>query len=262
MRNACDPRSRYACWLVESEEFNFVIQHRPGASNLHADPLSRMPTVHSLFCDGQLSLLEFQNCQQSDPVLGIPINDLQRDKKNENNPAVHGWSGKRDFLTLGKEDGLLYLRYKVGKRHVYQLVVPAVLIPAILSLKHDNAGHMGPEKTTNLIRQRLQPTHGENLTGPPTVVPSTVSPALSVSMPPPSSQVKDNANPEDAASALHQSGQLEDSVTREDTPSRDTQTRALLCPLTDIAAPSVPTAQGSVPNLCRPPQGLGTEPFG
>lgn len=110
--------------------------------------------------------------------------------------------------------------------------------------------------------ERLQPTHGENLTGPPTVVPSTVSPALSVSMPPPSSQVKDNANPEDAASALHQSGQLEDSVTREDTPSRDTQTRALLCPLTDIAAPSVPTAQGSVPNLCRPPQGLGTEPFG
>lgn len=153
LRNACDPRSRYACWLVESEEFNFVIQHRPGASNLHADPLSRMPTVHSLFCDGQLSLLEFQNCQQSDPVLGIPINDLQRDKKNENNPAVHGWSGKRDFLTLGKEDGLLYLRYKVGKRHVYQLVVPAVLIPAILSLKHDNAGHMGPEKTTNLIRR-------------------------------------------------------------------------------------------------------------
>ena len=77
---------------------------------------------------------------------------------NENNPAVHGWSGKRDFLILGKEDGLLYLRYKVGKHHVNQLVVPAVLVPAVLSLKHDNAGHMGPEKTTNLIRREY---HGQ-----------------------------------------------------------------------------------------------------
>lgn len=91
-------------------------------------------------------------------MLAILINDLQRVNKNKNNPAVHGWSGKRDFLTLGKEDGLLYLRYNVGKRHVNQLVVPAVLIPAVLSLKHDKAGHMGPEKTTNLI---LLVEHGQ-----------------------------------------------------------------------------------------------------
>ena len=66
---------------------------------------------------------------------------------------MHEWSSKRDFLTLGKEDGLLYIRYKVGKRHVNQLVVPAVLIQAVLNLKHDHAGHIGAEKTTSLIRR-------------------------------------------------------------------------------------------------------------
>ena len=86
-------------------------------------------------------------------MLGTLIRDLQSGRKNVNNPAVHGWSSKRDFLTLGKEDGLLYIRYKVVKRHVNQLVVPAVLIPAVLNLKHDHAGHMGAEKTTSLIRR-------------------------------------------------------------------------------------------------------------
>ena len=153
LRSARDPRGRYARWLEESEEFDFVIRHRPGASNRHADALCRTPTVHSLFCDGQLSLQEFQTCQQSDPVLGTLIRDLQSGRKNVNNPAVHGWSSKHDFLTLGKEDGLLYIRYKVGKWHVNQLVVPAVLIPAVVNLKHDHAGHMGAEKTTSLIRR-------------------------------------------------------------------------------------------------------------
>ena len=60
---------------------------------------------------------------------------------------MHGWSSKCDFLTLGKEDGLLYIRYKVGKHQVNQPVVPAVLIP----YKHDHAGQMGAEKTTSLI---------------------------------------------------------------------------------------------------------------
>lgn len=46
-----------------------------------------------------------------------------------------------------------YIRYKVSKRHVNQLVVPAILIPSILNLKHDHAGHMGADKTTGLIRR-------------------------------------------------------------------------------------------------------------
>ena len=68
--NARDHRGHSARWLEESEEFDFVILHRPGARlNPHAEALSRAPTAHSLFCDGHLSLQEFQTRHQSDPVL-------------------------------------------------------------------------------------------------------------------------------------------------------------------------------------------------
>ena len=62
------------------------------------------------------------------------------------------WSTKRDFLSLGKDDGLLYVRYKIGKDLVNQVVFPDALIPFVLRLKYDNAGHMAAEKTSSLIR--------------------------------------------------------------------------------------------------------------
>ena len=37
LRNTRDPRGHYAHWLEESEEFDFVIKHRPGVTNIHAD---------------------------------------------------------------------------------------------------------------------------------------------------------------------------------------------------------------------------------
>lgn len=63
------------------------------------------------------------------------------------------WLKKRPFLSIGKDDGLLYYRYKVGKHHVNQLVVPQALVPLFLRLKHDNASYMAAEKTTSLIRR-------------------------------------------------------------------------------------------------------------
>lgn len=57
-----------------------------------------------------------------------------------------------------------------------------------------NTYHIKHAKTfrKRLLRhrpERLRPTHGENPTGPPTVVPITVSPGPTVSVPHPSSQV-------------------------------------------------------------------------
>ena len=88
-------------------------------------------------------------------MLGILINELQsgcRKFPNTNPAAVRQLSTKRDFLSLGMDDGLLSVQYKIGKHLVNQLVVPDALIPFVLCLKHDNAGHMAVEKTTSLIR--------------------------------------------------------------------------------------------------------------
>ena len=61
----------------------------------------------------------------------------------------------RKFLTVTKEDGLLQIRYSTGKRIVNQVVVPKALVPNVLRLKHDDAGHMGTVKTINLIRRDI-----------------------------------------------------------------------------------------------------------
>ena len=93
--------------------------------------------------------------QQSDPVLGVVINAVKKRGINIplTDPVLRQWSKKRKFLTVGKEDGLLNIRYRIGKRVVNQLVVPTALIPNVLRLKHDEAGHMGAAKTTKLIRR-------------------------------------------------------------------------------------------------------------
>ena len=62
LRNTRDPRDRYARWLEETEEFDFVVRHRAGVTNSHADALSRIPKVHSVR-DGQLTPQEFLEYQ-------------------------------------------------------------------------------------------------------------------------------------------------------------------------------------------------------
>ena len=88
-------------------------------------------------------------------MLGVLINTMRggRNQFLDTTPVMRRRLNKRRFLSLGKEDGLLYNHYKVGKHLVNQLVVPEALVPFVLHLKHDNAGHMAAEKTTNLIRR-------------------------------------------------------------------------------------------------------------
>ena len=65
-----------ARWLEETEEFDFVVHHRAGVTNSHADALSRIPKVLSLRV-GQFTLQEFQAYQQADPVLGVVLHALK-----------------------------------------------------------------------------------------------------------------------------------------------------------------------------------------
>ena len=77
LRKTRDPQGRYARWLEESEEFEFVIKHRPGVTNSHADALSQMPGVNALMHDDLFSLEEIRKLQQADPVLGVLINMMR-----------------------------------------------------------------------------------------------------------------------------------------------------------------------------------------
>ena len=114
-----------------------------------------MPLVNHMFRDGQFDIEEFKQLQQADPVLSTVISKLKLGHSQimSTNPEVQRWERKPEYLFLDDRDGLLYMQYKVGKRRVNQLVVPNALVPQVLILKHDNAGHMAAHKTTKLVQR-------------------------------------------------------------------------------------------------------------
>ena len=83
--------------------------------------------------------------QQADPEIGDIFDSVKR-----------GDTGGKcaDYVM---EDGVLYRVAKPVRwdnLHHLQLVVPRLLIPGILFMMHDRHGHMGVDKTHDLIRQR------------------------------------------------------------------------------------------------------------
>ena len=150
-----DPRGRYARWIEEFEEFDFEVRYRPGTENPHADALSHVPLVNHVSRDGHFDIEEFKQLQQADPVLSTVISKLKQGHSQimSTNPEVQRWDRKREYLFLDGRNGLLYMQHKVGKRCVNQLVVPNALVPQVLILKHDNAGHMAAHKTTKLVQR-------------------------------------------------------------------------------------------------------------
>ena len=100
LRNTRDPRGRYARWLEETEEFDFVVHHIAGVTNSHADALSHIPKVYSVR-DGQFTPQEFLEYQRADPVLGVVLHALKTRRFNipTQDNVLRQWQKKRKFLT-------------------------------------------------------------------------------------------------------------------------------------------------------------------
>ncbi len=61
----------------------------------------------------------------------------------------------REWKRLELKDGILYRKRAVGDCTTYQLVLPPDLRAMIMESLHDNMGHMGIERTLDLIRSRF-----------------------------------------------------------------------------------------------------------
>ena len=58
-----------------------------------------------------------------------------------------------EFDMLVLTDGVLYRKQQKEDQEVYQLVLPQEYRKTILQGLHDNAGHLGIEKTLNFVRE-------------------------------------------------------------------------------------------------------------
>ena len=90
--------------------------------------------------------------QAEDPVLSQVIRQLRVGEgwRQPRNADVRLWTRRRECLFLDEAE-ILYIKFRKGRKILKQLLVLESLVPEVLQLKHDEAGHMSAAKTKKLI---------------------------------------------------------------------------------------------------------------
>lgn len=103
-----------------------------------------------------INIKELKLAQENDPVIGRVMEWKRKEQrpsrteKKQETRGVQSLLNKWNELKL-TETGLLYRYTKTRK----QLVLPTKYIPLVLTELHNEMGHIGVDKTTDLIRQRF-----------------------------------------------------------------------------------------------------------
>lgn len=181
-------------WVSQLALFNYDIKYRPGAANRNADALSRLPlpsadqpviALPGITVPKSILMQErppglSPQVVESSTVDAVPARnkaDLRALQATDlciktflqfwvqgQRPTVAELKGMpRDVQQLVKQwprvrevDGVLYRTVQVppSRELVWQLLLPKELRVEVLTSLHDNHGHQGVERTTDLIRQR------------------------------------------------------------------------------------------------------------
>ncbi|KAL0186021.1 hypothetical protein M9458_017691, partial [Cirrhinus mrigala] len=127
-------------WAAQLAVFDFEIRYKAGKSNSNADALSRQPPADS---DGVGQLL---------PATVVPASVQQAAGVEQHwaTQAVLKWD------RLVECEGVLYRRifHPDGREEIFQVLWPSVLREEILRWLHQEHGHQGIERTTELVCQR------------------------------------------------------------------------------------------------------------
>ncbi|KAF7641989.1 hypothetical protein LDENG_00266760 [Lucifuga dentata] len=144
-------------WLAALSNFDFKIQYRAGKRNQDADGLSRHPHVSAEADDGAVAedervrqlIAKFMNEKNevfSSEAIKATCERHQLNKTLEN-------QGEIDHLPVTVEC-LTTDRISQGQTS-YQLVLPEKYRQMVLESLHDTVGHMGFERTVDLVRARF-----------------------------------------------------------------------------------------------------------
>ncbi|MEE4246963.1 MAG: RNase H-like domain-containing protein [Kangiellaceae bacterium] len=135
-------------WVLNLQDYNFIIQYIRGKANAVADCLSRLPQVSLLHPIPHTK--ELKEAFERDPVL-TPIRDILQGK--EASPELS--KRQRRFVTRNLHnffirDEILFHEDKKGQ---VQVVLPLSHREAVLQMMHDAplAGHLGIQKTIDRI---------------------------------------------------------------------------------------------------------------
>ncbi|KAK7909563.1 hypothetical protein WMY93_014247 [Mugilogobius chulae] len=101
-----------------------------------------------------VSPAELAKAQIEDPVIGPAFKAVQQNQWADKSPELSHMKREKDKLTI--QDGLLY---RITKRQtgddVAQLVLPKQYHDVVLRSIHNESGHLGTERTLDLLRKRF-----------------------------------------------------------------------------------------------------------
>ena len=128
--NLRDPSSRLTRWAVKLSEYDFVVEHRPGAKMRHADALSR-------------------NINQVEKGL-VLSREVIRDEQEKDSVCMQC----KHYETFWTDDeGMLY--HQMSKKPP-RIVIPASLVLTVLKCYHDLpfTAHQGVNRTIEFISKK------------------------------------------------------------------------------------------------------------
>ena len=171
--HSIEPKGRIARWIMDLQEFDFTVAHRPGVSNANADALSRLH--HQSVPDQTSCAHRTMSClvnllpdtnlydaQRLDPHISKVI---ELKEHSFPKPPIFVWKKDPIFYTfwhcwdeLHVVNGVL-VRSQTPRQGFSResIVVPTILIPKILQSLHSgpSGGHMGIRRTIMRCKERF-----------------------------------------------------------------------------------------------------------
>ena len=142
-----EPKGRLARWMMDIQDYDFVVQYASGRTMEVADALSRDSVGRTIypFCAEKVNVVD--EAKRSLPT----VEEFKEAQKEEFGSVEEYCTDQNDFVV--DEDGLLCKMDGSSTR----IVVPMELVPQLLSYLHGSlaCGHYGIAKTAHRIRKRF-----------------------------------------------------------------------------------------------------------
>ena len=171
-------------WVAQLANYNFDIHYRPGKLNTDADVLSRLkidsestsailksdspvPVVETLCCShrvvpegmdsnfSKVSQAEWARRQWEEPAYRDLIRVVEGSLPGHTSLWGEAKWMRKEIPHLCLHDGVLYRKRTLLGEQSHQLVLPLPYRRKAIEYCHDKMGHLGLEKTLELVRERF-----------------------------------------------------------------------------------------------------------